>query len=326
MSLPEETIDAVIHELRLRRLEGEEYATLDIEALKKQIVVKSERESAAPAASAPAAIPPSRMTSPASRSSGFELRTDSVALDEVTPPPAPPPRVPKKWEVVSGVFIEPIPSRPPVVKLSGGTKQEQLVNLREQVLSCETCNQHVTKGCKVVFGVGSPDAEIFFVGEAPGADEEKQGEPFVGRAGQLLTRMIQAMGLAREQVYIGNIMNWRPEMPTKVGNRPPTQEEMEFCLPYLKAQIEIVKPKVLVALGATAVSGLLGPDPKRRIGDMRGKWHEFGGTPLMVTYHPSYILRNGSIKSKRTIWEDLMQVMEKSGLPISEKQSRYFLA
>lgn len=325
MSLPEETIDAVIHELRLRRLEGEEYAILDVEALKKQIEVKTARQSAAPAVAPRSSAMGNPLTAPASRSSGFELRTESIALDEVTPPPAPPPRAPKKWEVVPGVFIEPIPNRPPVVKLTGNTKQEQLANLREQVLSCEICNQHVTKGCKVVFGVGNPDAEIFFVGEAPGADEEKQGEPFVGRAGQLLTKMIQAMGVAREQVYIGNIMNWRPEMPTKVGNRPPTQEEMEFCLPYLKAQIDIVKPKVLVALGATAVAGLLGPDPKRRIGDMRGKWHEFEGTPLMVAYHPSYILRNGSMKSKRTIWEDLMKVMEKAGLPISEKQRGYFL-
>lgn len=324
MSLPAETIDAVIHELRLRRLEGEEYANLDIEALKKQIRPAEPQQ--ANVSTQPSFEPSGSPVSSKPRSSGFELRTDTVALDDVTAPPAPPERAPRKWEVVSGVFIEPIPNKPPVVKIKGKTKQEQIANLREQVLSCEVCNQHVTKGCKVVFGVGSPDADLFFVGEAPGADEEIQGEPFVGRAGQLLTKMIQAMGLAREEVYIGNIMNWRPEMPTKVGNRPPAQEEMEFCLPYLKAQIEIVKPKVVIALGATAVSGLLGPDPKRRIGDMRGKWSQFEGIPLMVTYHPSYILRNGSLKTKRTVWEDLLMVMEKAALPISEKQRGFFLS
>jgi len=114
-------------------------------------------------------------------------------------------------------------------------------------------------------------------------------------------------------------------MPTPFGNRPPTQEEMEVCLPYLKAQIEIVQPKVIVALGATAVSGLLGADPKRRMGDVRGKWLEFEGTPLMITFHPSYLLRNDTLKTKRMVWEDMMSVMEKIGMPISDKQQQFFL-
>jgi uracil-DNA glycosylase family 4 len=322
MGLPENTLDAVIAELRLRRLEGEEHAILDTQMLKERGVVQSavsvpakERQQA-PSAPVRAAREPA---------SGFALHTESVSSEEITPPPAPKPRPPEKWEVIPGFFIEPIPSKPPVVVLPSGSKQEQMKALREQVLSCPVCKQHVTEGCQIVFGVGNPDADLFFVGEAPGADEEKQGEPFVGRAGQLLTKMIQAMGLQREQVYIGNIMNWRPEMPTKVGNRPPEQREMDFCLPYLRAQIEIVKPKVLIALGTTAVSGLLGPDPKRKIGAMRGTWSEFQGIPLMITYHPSYILRNGSMQTKRTVWEDLLQVMERAGLPISEKQRGYFL-
>src|SRR5207237_197134 len=129
--------------------------------------------------------------------------------------------------------------------------------LRELVRNDAICRARVRPGKQVVLGVGSLDAKIMFVGEAPGAEEEVQGEPFVGPAGQLLTKMILAMGLKREDVYIGNIMNWRPDLPTvgnapQVGNRPPTEEEMRYCLPYLRAQIEIVQPALLVALGSTA--------------------------------------------------------------------------
>ncbi|HZP59374.1 MAG TPA: uracil-DNA glycosylase, partial [Opitutaceae bacterium] len=141
---------------------------------------------------------------------------------------------------------------PPAVVLPAGDKRARWTALRERVLKDATCCAHVRPGKQVVFGVGSLDARIFFCGEAPGAEEEQQGEPFVGPAGQLLDRMIQAMGLRREEVYIGNIMNWRPELPTTFGNRPPTAAEMAYCLPYLRAQIEVVDPALIVALGATA--------------------------------------------------------------------------
>jgi len=217
----------------------------------------------------------------------------------------------------------PIPN-PPVVELPEGTSREQWAWLRDRVLSCPVCNAHLKPGKKVVFGVGNIDADIFFCGEAPGAEEEVQGEPFVGPAGQLLTKIIEAMGLNRSDVYIGNIMNWRPEMPTAYGNRPPTGEEFLYCLPYLRAQLSVVKPKVIVALGATAVSGLLGPDKDRRMGAVRGQWFSFEGVPLLITYHPSYVLRNGSLRTKRLVWEDMLQVMERSGLSISEKQRDFF--
>jgi len=229
-------------------------------------------------------------------------------------------------EVVSEmVNVEKIPEAP-IVELPSGNKKMQWEWLRARVLNCPVCNEHVKSGKKVVFGVGSLDADIFFCGEAPGADEEIKGEPFVGKAGQLLTKIIQAMGLSREKVYIGNIMNWRPEMPTVFGNRPPTQTEMNFCLPYLRGQVEIIKPKVIVALGATAVSGLLGSDNTRRMGDIRGKWHEFEGIPLMITFHPSYLLRNNTLKAKRMVWEDMLQVMERIKMPINGKQQKYFLS
>ncbi|MDR2737836.1 MAG: uracil-DNA glycosylase [Puniceicoccales bacterium] len=214
---------------------------------------------------------------------------------------------------------------PEKIILPEGTKAVQWEWLKSKVLNCEECKKHVHPGKKAVFGVGNVDSDIFFCGEAPGADEETIGEPFVGRAGQLLTKIISAMGLERGDVYIANIMNWRPEMPTEVGNRPPTQEEMEFCLPFLLGQIEIVRPKVIVALGATAVSGLIGHDPSRRMRDVRGKWTTFAGIPLMVTFHPSYLLRNSTNSAKRTVWEDMLAVMERLGMQINERQRKYFL-
>jgi uracil-DNA glycosylase len=222
-------------------------------------------------------------------------------------------------------LTHPIPETPPVIKLPSGSKQTQWEWLRKRVLECPVCLQHVRPGKKIVFGSGNLDAELFFCGEAPGKDEEEQGEVFVGKAGQLLQKIIEAMGFARHEVYIGNIMNWRPEMPTIVGNRPPSTEEMAFCLPYLKAQLEIVHPKVIIALGATAVSGLLGHDPSRRMRDVCNQWFQFENVPLMVTFHPSYLLRNNTKAAKRNVWEAMLQVLEFIGRPISERQKNYFL-
>jgi DNA polymerase len=176
----------------------------------------------------------------------------------------------------------------------------------------------------VVFGVGNPDAELMFVGEAPGADEDEQGEPFVGKAGQLLTRIIETMGLSRQQVYIGNILKCRPDTPGQsAGNRKPTTEEMQTCIPWLHQQIDLIRPRVLVALGATAVEGLLG----KTIGitRLRGNWQTYRGIPLMPTYHPAYLLRNQALSEKRKVWEDMLAVMEKLQMPVSAKQQGYFL-
>lgn len=164
-----------------------------------------------------------------------------------------------------------------------------------------------------------------FVGEAPGEDEDKQGEPFVGRAGELLTKMIVAMGFARQDVYIGNVLKCRPDMPPGAsGNRKPKPDEMQTCLPYLRQQIEIIRPRALVALGATAMEGLSGDTTP--VGKLRGRWQQFDGIPLMVTYHPAYLLRNQALSERRKVWEDLLLVLEKLGHPISDKQRNYFLA
>jgi uracil-DNA glycosylase family 4 len=246
-------------------------------------------------------------------------------------PPAPKPVTVAAAEAAGAQPAPPAAFPPvPTVVLPKGDKRTQWEALQKAVLHDPFCKSKLRPGKKVVLGVGSLEAAIMFIGEAPGAEEEVQGEPFVGPAGQLLNRMIGGMGLSRAEVYIGNIMNWRPDLPAgsdgvQTGNRPPTEREMAHCMPYLRAQIEIVNPRLLVALGATAAKGLLGPGAFGALGEVRGRWHEFGGRPLMVTYHPSYILRNPINRTKRLIWEDLLKVMERANLAITDKQRGFFL-
>jgi uracil-DNA glycosylase family 4 len=213
---------------------------------------------------------------------------------------------------------------PVIAPLDPKEKAAAFASLRERALACVKCPHLASSRKTVAFGVGSIDAQLMFVGEAPGADEDEQGEPFVGKAGQLLTKIIQATGLQRADVYIANILKCRPDTPGQsAGNRKPTSDEMATCIPYLHEQIDLIRPKVIVALGATAVEGLLG----KTIGitKLRGTWKTYRGTPLMPTYHPAYLLRNQAMSEKRKIWEDMLAVMEKLGMPIGEKQRRFFL-
>jgi DNA polymerase len=244
-------------------------------------------------------------------------RASPAGRDSWTPESTPPPHPRAEG-------VRQIPPAP-AIQLPEGSKLERLQALRNLVEGDPWCRSQVKPGKQVVFGVGTPEARIFFCGEAPGAEEEIQGEPFVGPAGRLLTRIIETMGLSREAVYIANIMNYRPPMPGPVGNRPPTAEEMRYCLPFLKEQVAIVEPEVIVALGKTAVDGLLGPDPKRRMGAIRGQWMDFQGVPLMPTFHPSYLLRNTALATKRQVWEDMLGVMERLGMAISARQRGFFM-
>jgi len=161
----------------------------------------------------------------------------------------------------------------------------------------------------VVFGEGDDDAELMFIGEGPGAEEDAQGRPFVGRAGQLLDKQIEAMNLRREQVYIANIAKTRPP-----GNRVPTPDEAELWLPWLSRQIAIIQPKVIVTLGATSAKYLLG-EPKFAITRERGKWREYQGIALMPTFHPAYVLRRYTPEVRRQVWNDLQKVMDKLADP-----------
>lgn len=212
---------------------------------------------------------------------------------------------------------------PAAVALSPEAKAAAFADIRQRAIACVKCPHLASSRKNVVFGVGDINAQLMFVGEAPGADEDVQGEPFVGKAGQLLTKIIETMGLQRESVYIANILKCRPDTPGQAsGNRKPTPEEMQTCIPFLHEQIDLIRPRVLIALGGTAVEGLLG----KTVGimKMRGHWQTYRGIPLMPTYHPAYVLRNQALTEKRKVWEDMMLVMDKLGMPISEKQRKFF--
>lgn len=221
---------------------------------------------------------------------------------------------------------EPIPSAPTDPKaqaLSSEAKAAAFADLRQRALACVKCPHLVAARKNVVFGVGDINARLMFVGEAPGADEDEQGEPFVGKAGQLLTKIIQTMGMSRDSVYIANILKCRPDTPGQsAGNRKPRPEEMQTCIPFLHEQIDLIQPQVLVALGGTAIEGLLGKTAG--IMRLRGQWQTYRSIPLMPTFHPAYLLRNQALSEKRRVWEDMLQVMERLGLPISDKQRTYF--
>ena len=212
-----------------------------------------------------------------------------------------------------------------VAGLDSDSKHSAFQQLQIRALECKKCPHLASSRRNVVFGAGSLESEILFVGEAPGAEEDAIGQPFVGKAGELLTKIIQAMGLSRETVFIANVLKCRPDTPGKSsGNRKPSPVEMGTCLPYLEEQIAIIRPKVMVALGSTAIEGLLRRTPVQ-VTRIRGQWFDFRGIPLMPTYHPAYLLRNDSITEKRKVWEDMLAVMEKLQLPITQKQQNFFL-
>jgi DNA polymerase len=195
-------------------------------------------------------------------------------------------------------------------------KAAELEKIAEEVRQCCQCGLGSTR-TNPVSGEGNPDARIMFVGEAPGADEDAQGRPFVGRAGQLLDKIINACGLKREDVFIGNILKCRPP-----DNRDPRAEEIISCLPYLQKQIEIIEPEVIIALGAHAARTLL--DTTKPIGQLRGQFHEYyagiGRPPikLMATYHTAYLLRSYTPENRRRVWEDMKKVLAELGLPVPE--------
>jgi uracil-DNA glycosylase family 4 len=203
-------------------------------------------------------------------------------------------------------------------------KHAAMEELRNRALVCLKCRHLAGSRKNVVFGVGDINTPLMFVGEAPGADEDAAGEPFVGKAGQLLTRIIETMGFTRDTVYIANILKCRPDTPGQAyGNRKPTPDEMKTCLPYLLAQINLIQPRIIVALGATALEGLFGNATS--ISRVRGTWLSFQGVPVMPTFHPAYLLRSPALSEKRKVWEDMLQVLDRLGVEINERQRNYFL-
>jgi uracil-DNA glycosylase family 4 len=289
---------------------------------------------AAPARPAPLApVAPSRpMPAPAAVAPPAPVRpvvapAPSIPLAAPKPSPVPkpaPPSAPLAAPATSPVVTAAPPAPAVAKRLTPAEKAAGMAALRESTLVCIKCPHLAASRHTAGLGVGDINARLMFVGEAPGADEDRQGDPFVGAAGQLLTKIILATGLSRETVYIANILKCRPDTPGQsTGNRKPTPEEMTTCLPWLLQQIDLIQPQVMVALGVTAVEGLLG----KTIGitKLRANWQSYRGIPLMPTYHPSYMLHNQAVSEKRKVWEDMLQVMERLEMPISDKQRNFFL-
>lgn len=218
---------------------------------------------------------------------------------------------PELRELMDGATAPPTPILPVEPPPRPGSHASEdpasaLQAIRDEIGECTRCRL-CEKRTQIVFGAGNPKARLMFVGEGPGEEEDKQGIPFVGRAGQLLTDIItKGMGLRREEVYIANVVKCRPP-----NNRTPQTDEMATCSPFLRGQIHAVRPEVLVTLGAPAAHTLLQVDTA--ISKIRGTWHRFEGIPLMPTFHPSYLLRNPS--AKKDVWEDIRKVLSKLGLP-----------
>ncbi len=264
---------------------------------------------------------PVPVTDPHAESVSQQIPHEEAALPNSTPIPVPPkaaqpaPRIAPPLHAPSQPArkpdVLPVPAGPSLFEAFDKVPDDTLLKIRTDLGECTRCKLHKTRN-KIVFGDGSPKAELVFVGEGPGHDEDVQGLPFVGRAGKLLTQMIEAMGLQRKDVYICNVVKCRPP-----ENRLPEKDEVTPCSPFLLRQLDAINPKVIVCLGACAAQTLL--ETNRGISQFRGQWLEFRGRKLMATYHPAYLLRNPSAKSE--VWKDLQRVMAVLGLEAKKGKS-----
>ena len=301
---PAEALDILLEELKRQKAAGVRRVSISDEALGslKALVGTNGPSTSAPTPAAPARSPaPARLTAPA-------------------PAPARPvvPVAPKPAVTASA----PVIADAPIFTLPAGTKAERMQALRQLVDACVETKKHLTAPHRALLGHGSLDAKVVFVGDAPSLEEMEAGKVFAGGSGELLQKILGAAAIGPADYYLASVMVWRPEPPTQYGKRPPNARELAFNLPYLRAQIDVVAPRLVVALGAQAFETLHGRSPT--ITQARGQWFELSGVPLLATFHPNYLLHSPSASAKRTMWEDFLQVMEKLGLPISEKQRGYF--
>lgn len=246
-------------------------------------------------------------------SAGVAISPPPIQEEPTLPKPARKTELQKPLAAMTPKLAPPLPvaAGPSLFEAVERISDDTLLRVRNDLGECTRCKLHGTRN-KIVFGDGNPKAELVFVGEGPGADEDAQGLPFVGRAGKLLTQMIEAMGLQRKDVYICNVVKCRPP-----GNRQPEEDEVNTCSPFLLRQIDVIAPKVIVCLGAVAAKTLL--QTNRGISQFRGQWLEFRGRKLLATYHPAYLLRNPPAKSE--VWKDLQKVMAVLGLEVKKGKS-----
>jgi DNA polymerase len=301
---PAEALDILLEELKrqkaagLRRVSVSDEAVATLKAL----------------AGAPVAAPaPAATTKPVSAPAEARPAAPVASVRPAPIPAAPKPAV---------VATTPVIADAPIFTLPAGTKAERMQALRQLVDACVETKKHLTGSHRPLLGHGSLDAKVVFVGEAPSLEEMEAGKAFAGASGELLQKILSAAAISPADYYLAPVMVWRPEPPTQYGKRPPTAREIAFNLPYLRAQIDVVAPRIVVALGAQAFEALHGRTPS--ITQARGQWFDLSGVPLMPTYHPNYLLHNPSASAKRAVWEDFLLAMEKLCLPISEKQRGFF--
>jgi len=305
---PAEALDILLEELKRQKAAGVRRVSITAESL---AALRSLAGTPAPAAAPVLAPAPARA-----------VAAPVAVRPAVTPAPARPvtpvAAPPKPAAVVSA---PPIPD-PPIFTLAAGTKAERMQALRQLVDACAETKKHLVAPQRALLGHGSLDAKVVFVGEAPTLGEMEAGQAFAGEAGELLQKILAAAAISPADCYFAPVMTWRPEPPTQYGKRPPNARELAFNLPYLRAQIDVVAPRAVVALGAQAFEALHGRTPS--ITQARGQWFDLAGVPLLATFHPNYLLHSPSAAAKRTVWEDFLLLMEKLGLPISEKQRGFF--
>lgn len=293
---PAEAIDALLEELRRQKAAGVRRVSVSDESLAQLKSLTGEVSTAVAAVPVKLAAPVTAARAPAAT---------------VVAPKAIAAATPK------------ISTPPPVWNLPAGSKKEKMLWLENQVNQCQETRRQLPEKAKPLLGRGPLDAKVFIVGEAPNAEEMEKGQAFVGDAGDLLNKILAASGLKEDEVFFTSLITWKPTVATPFGKRPPRADEVEFGRPTLMAQLEIVKPQVVIAAGAQAFAALTGST--ETITHKRGQWHEWMGIPMMPTFHPSYLLKTPSMSYKRLVWEDFLQVIEKLGMPISAKQRAYFL-
>ena len=295
---PAEALDILLEELKRQKAAGLRRVSVSDEA----VATLKALAGAPVAAPAPAA---------AAKPSAIAATASSVrptALP-VTPKPA-------------AVATTPVIADAPIFTLPAGTKAERMQALRQLVDACVETKKHLTGSHRALLGHGSLEAKVVFVGDAPSLEEMEAGKVFAGPAGEVFSKILTAAALTESDFYLTAVTVWRPEPPTAYGKRPPTARELAFNLPYLRAQIDVIQPKAVIALGAQAFESLHGRS--RSITDARGTWFDLSGVPMMASWHPNYLLHNSNNALKRTFWEDFLQVMEKVGLPITDKQRGFF--
>ena len=239
------------------------------------------------------------------------------------------PSIPKTAKEKADLVVEEtntLSLKPKSISLPSSDKKSQMDWLRKQIESCATCTAEVRSDEKIVFGSGDVNADIFFCSDAPNEEEARSGTPLTGSLGDLMFKIIKAMGLKNDSIYTTHVVKWRPKHYKTSANSAPNLEQIGFCAPYLQAQIAVVMPKVIIALGKISIAVLTNRDPTKIVmKDLRGKWENVENIPTIFTYHPSYLLYNNTLRAKRQFWEDMLEVMQKLNIPISQKQKEYFL-